>query len=141
MSYYLAMVGTRDSPVYEAELGTHRQGHDGTPRFSAEMKELNPFVVHAAIDVVEDLQWKANSQYLKVVDEFNGYLVSGFVTAGNIKFLLVHETKNEESIRQFFTELNDLYVKTLLNPFYKVNDPITSPVFDMKVRLFAKKYL
>jgi len=91
---------------------------------------------------VEDVQWKTNSLYLKVVDNFYGYLISGFITPGNIKFLLLHEqSKNEESIKQFFNDLNDLYVKTLLNPFYKVNDPISSSLFDLKVKGFAKKYL
>jgi hypothetical protein len=105
------------------------------------MKELNPFIVHSAIDIVEDVQWKSNALYLKAVDDFYGYHISAFVTPGNIKFLLLHETKNEESIRQFFNDVNDLYVKTLLNPFYKVNDSITSPVFDLKVKQLAKKYL
>lgn len=105
------------------------------------MKELNPFILHAAIDIVEDVQWRTNTLYLKVVDNFYGYLISAFITPGNIKFLLLHESKNEESIKQFFNDLNDLYVKTLLNPFYKVNDPITSPLFDLKVKGFAKKYL
>lgn len=105
------------------------------------MKELNPFIVHAAIDIVEDVQWRSNSLYLKAVDEFYGYYISAFVTPGNIKFLLLHETKNDESIRQFFNEVNDLYVKTALNPFYSVNDPITSAVFDLKVKQLGKKYL
>lgn len=105
------------------------------------MKELNPFVVHAALDVVDDVQWKTNALYLKAIDDFYGYAISAFVTPGNIRFLLLHETRNEEGIRQFFNDVNDLYVKTLLNPFYNVNDPITSPVFDVKVKALAKKYL
>jgi hypothetical protein len=32
MSYYLALIGTTDSPIYEAELGTYRQGGDGVPK-------------------------------------------------------------------------------------------------------------
>ncbi|CCH43608.1 Trafficking protein particle complex subunit 2 [Wickerhamomyces ciferrii] len=105
------------------------------------MKELNPFILHSSLDIVEDIQWKTSQLYLKTIDNFYGYYISGFLTSGNIKFLLIHETKNEESIRQFFNDLNDLYVKVLLNPFYKVNDAITSPVFDLKVKGFAKKYL
>lgn len=148
MSYYLAIIGTTDSPIYECEFGTHRQGGDGTSKFSPEMKELNPFIIHSSIDIVEDIQWQTNQLYLKSFDEFhNGagsYYISGFLTSANVKFLMIHDNsvyKNEDSIKQFFMDLNDLYVKTLLNPFYKVNDVIVSSVFDMKVKACAKKYL
>lgn len=105
------------------------------------MKEINPFVLHSALDIVEDVQWSTPSLYLKAVDTFYEYLISAFVTAGNVKMLLLHETRNEEPIRQFFSDVYDLYVKTLLSPFYFVNQPITSTVFDQKVRALAKKYL
>lgn len=159
MSYYLAIVGTNDSPIYELELGTHRQGGDGSAKFSPEMKELNPFVVHAALDIVEDVQWNTSGLYLKAVDNFYSYMISAFVTPGSkckrareehergrrltldVKIMLLHDTKNEDSIRQLFNDVYDLYVKTLLSPFYFVNQPITSPVFDQKVRALARKYL
>ncbi|ODV64508.1 TRAPP subunit TRS20 [Ascoidea rubescens DSM 1968] len=141
MSYYFAMIGTRDNPIYEAELGTFKQGGDGTPKFSAEMKELNPFIIHSSLDIVEDLQWATNSLYLKIIDNYYGYYVSAYVTPTNIKFMLLHENKNEENIKQFFIEVNDLYLKTLLNPFYSVNDPIKSTMFDSKIKLLTKKYL
>ncbi|ODQ67011.1 Sedlin [Nadsonia fulvescens var. elongata DSM 6958] len=141
MSFYLAIIGTRDNPVYELAFGTHRQGGDGQPKFSVQMKELNPFIVHAALDIVEDVQWTTNTMYLKVVDNFYNYMISAFVTAGNIKFLLLHETKVEDSIRQFFVDIYDQYIKTVLNPFYAVNQTISSPVFDQKIRNLAKKYL
>ncbi|KAH3686871.1 hypothetical protein WICPIJ_002155 [Wickerhamomyces pijperi] len=155
MSYYLAIIGTTDSPIYECEFGTHKQGGDGTSKFSPEMKELNPFILHSSIDIVEDIQWQTNSMFLKSFDEFHGpgtgststnvnYYISGFLTSGNVKFLMIHDNsvyKNEDSIKQFFMDLNDLYVKTLLNPFYKVNDVISSSVFDLKVKACAKKYL
>lgn len=51
-------------------------------------------------------------------------------------------SKNDDnSIKQFFMEVNDLYVKCLLNPLYAVNDAIISPDFDLKVKILAKKYL
>ena len=59
----------------------------------------------------------------------------------DIKMLLLHETKNEDAIRQFFNDVYDLYVKTLLSPFYFVNQPITSAVFDQKVRMLARRHL
>lgn len=141
MSYYLAIIGTSNSPIYELEFGTHRQGGDGSSKFSQEMKESNPFVLYSALDIVDDVQWHTPGLYLKVVDNFYSHLISAFVTKGNIRMMLLHESKNEESIRQFFFDVYDLYVKTLLSPFYFVNQPITSPLFDQKVRLLARKYL
>lgn len=141
MSYYLAIIGTSDSPIYELEFGTQRQGGDGFSRFSQEMRELNPFILHSALDVVEDVQWTTSAMYLKAIDNFYSYMISAYVTSGNMKILLLHEQKNEDAIRQFFTEVHDLYVKTLLSPFYFINQPISSPAFDQKVRSLARKYL
>jgi hypothetical protein len=45
------------------------------------------------------------------VDKFNDMFVSGYVTGGYIKFLLLHDGKSEDSIRQFFTDLHDLYLR------------------------------
>ena len=59
----------------------------------------------------------------------------------DIKFLLLHDSKVEDAIRQFFTDVHEVYVKTLMNPFYEVDMRITSVVFDAKVRAAAKKYL
>lgn len=145
------------------------------------MRELNPFIVHSALDVVEDVQWTTNQLYLKVIDNYYGYMISAMCTAGNVRFLLLHKpgsgsgsgagsgagsgsgvggagtgasaavassssssasaSHNEEPIRQFFFDVYDLYVKTLLSPFYTLNQTITSPIFDQKVRALAKKYL
>jgi hypothetical protein len=70
-----------------------------------------------------------------------GAFLNSTLTYTDIKFLLLHETKSEDAIRQFFTDVYDLYVKTALSPFYFVNDPITNPQFDLKVKAVAKKYL
>lgn len=59
----------------------------------------------------------------------------------DIKFLLLHDTKADDAIRQFFTDAYELYAKTLMNPFYEVDMRITSIVFDSRIRGAAKKYL
>jgi hypothetical protein len=93
---------------------------------------------------------------MKCVDKFGGLLVSCFLTAGSkfppnvfssvlisadIKFLLLHDQKADDAIRQFFSDVYDLYTKTLMNPFYEVDMRITSAVFDGRVKQAAKKYL
>lgn len=58
-----------------------------------------------------------------------------------VKFMLLHDTRADDPIRQFFYDAYELYTKTLMNPFYAVDMEIRSPVFDQKMRVLAKKYL
>ena len=41
----------------------------------------------------------------------NQQQVSTFLTAGHIKFMLLHGGKSEDSIKNFFNEVYELYVK------------------------------
>lgn len=105
---------------------------------------------------------------MKVVDKFTTSNISAFVTAGrililiahfflsltnvDIKLMLLHDKIAEDSIKNFFAEVYELYLKVilclfsskfkiLLNPFYTVNTPIVSSQFDEKVKGIAKKKL
>lgn len=91
--------------------------------------------------MIEDVMRKENTMYLKAVDKFNEWTVSAFITPGNMKFVLLHEGKNDDGIRQFFMEVWELYVKTMLNPFHTAHTTIRSGIFDGRVRASAKKYL
>ena len=105
------------------------------------MRLISPFILYTALEPIENQLWLTDKFYLNVVDRFYSYLVSAFVTAGNIKFLLLHDKKNiEQPIQHFFVEVYDLYVKALLTPFYTVNDKISSPAFDQKVRALAQEH-
>jgi trafficking protein particle complex subunit 2 len=57
MSYYFAIIGTKDAPLFEHEMGTYKQSGDGIPRFRDEIRHLNQFIVHASLDIVEEVQW------------------------------------------------------------------------------------
>jgi hypothetical protein len=53
---------------------------------------------------------------------------------------MAHEARNEEGIRNFFTEVHELLVKAILNPFFSLNGGF-SQQFDARVRSIAKRYL
>ncbi|KAI9852251.1 MAG: TRAPP subunit [Thelocarpon superellum] len=194
MSYYFAIVGTKDNPLFEHEFGTSKQGGDGIARFPEAARHMNQFIVHSSLDMVEEIQWAAGAMYLKVVDRFYNNYISCFLTGGNVKFLLLHAPSaplastaspsastlppsgsgasgtnasisslpaaaappsrsstsiaanptspaTEEAIRQFFSDVFEIWVKTTMNPFYDPNMPVTSNVFRARIAAAGKKYL
>ncbi len=142
MSYYFAIIGTNDAPVYELEIGTYRQSGNGVPHLPNELQELEQFVLNSSLDILQNIQFKDTGLFSKNLDSFYGYKILSYLTQGNGKFLIMTDLKNhDESIRQFFIEIHELYVRNMLNPFYEVNQPIRSADFDMRVRALAKRYL
>lgn len=101
---------------------------------------LNQFIIHAALDMVDDAVWGTSSMFFKNIDKFNEYLISSFVTAGHVKMMLLHDVRNEDGIRNFFHDVHELYVKVLMNPFYQAGTPITSATFDSRVKLLGRRY-
>ncbi|KAJ1462765.1 trafficking protein particle complex subunit 2 putat [Pelagophyceae sp. CCMP2097] len=128
----LLIVGTRE-PLYEAEFNPTEK--------SDETAHLNQFILHSAMDMVDETAESTSNMYLKIVDRFNEQNVFAFITSGNIRLLLLHEGRNEEAVRNFFVEVYELYVKLLMNPFYQYDTPILSPAFDQRVHTLARRYL
>ena len=54
--------------------------------------------------------------------------------------MLLHDVRNEDGIKNFFQEVHELYVKVLMNPFYDPKDPISSALFDARVKVLGRKY-
>ncbi|VVB05089.1 unnamed protein product [Arabis nemorensis] len=136
------IVGRNDIPIYEAEVGSAAKREDAA--------QLHQFILHAALDVVQDLAWTTSAMFLKSVDRFNDLVVS-VVQVLNVCFflnlsthtrlMLLHDSRNEDGIKSFFQEVHELYIKILLNPLYLPGSRITSSHFDTKVRALARKYL
>ncbi|KAF9577649.1 Trafficking protein particle complex subunit 2, partial [Lunasporangiospora selenospora] len=130
---YFVMIGTKDNPIYEAEfvsVNTARSSSVGTAVSDAkkeEFRHLNQFIAHSALDMVEDIQWSTNQMYLKSIDKFNERFISAYLTAGSIiivvifclfleafayiKFLLLHDAKSEDAIKNFFNDCYESYIK------------------------------
>jgi trafficking protein particle complex subunit 2 len=124
------IIGKNDVPLYEASLGTVRR----------DIGHLNQFIIHAALDIVDEEAPLSSNMYLKTVDKFNDLYVSAYVTAANVRLMLVHDTKNEDGIKNFFIEVHENIVKAMMNPLFDVFRSFP-PAFDSKVRAAAKKFL
>ncbi|XP_057779153.1 uncharacterized protein LOC130997757 isoform X2 [Salvia miltiorrhiza] len=120
------IVSKNDIPIYEAEVGTVPKKEDAAHQ--------HQFILHAALDIVQDMAWTTSAMFLKAIDRFNDLVVSVYVTAGHTRLMLLHDSRNDDGIKSFFQE-------TLLNPLYLPGSRITSSHFDTKVRALARKYL
>lgn len=171
MSYYFVVVSPTDTPLFEYTFGTSKGGGTGQANFrnGESSRYMNQFIIHAAIDIVEEAQWLTPNMWLKVIDNYaptNSH-ISCFITGTNVRFMLLHQPsgptavtgsrastlssssiamnptspQTEDAIRQFMTEVYEIWVKTLMNPFYKVGDVIKSPVFRGRVAAAGRKWL
>ena len=64
MSYYFAIVGTQDNPLFEYEFGTSKQGGDGQSRFTDQVRHMNQFILHSSLDIAEEVQWAHGQMYV-----------------------------------------------------------------------------
>lgn len=55
------------------------------------------------------------SRNLKIVDRFNEWMVSAWLTAGQTKLMLLHDIRNDDGIKNFFSEIYELYIKVGLS--------------------------
>ncbi|KAG8897102.1 hypothetical protein FRB99_008456 [Tulasnella sp. 403] len=127
------------SPNVSAQAGGGKSGVG--PIGGGQDRHVVQMIANASLDVIEEAMKLNGAMYLKSVEKFNEWTVSAFVTPGNMKFVLLHESKNDEGIKSFFTDVWESYLKALMNPFHTAHTVIRSPVFDARVRASAKKYL
>ena len=129
---YFMIVGRSNDPVYEIKL-------DSNVNSQSELQYLHQFILHSSMDMVASSCSVNPSTFLKVVDRFNAAQVSAYVTFGGSTFLLLHNGRNEESVRRFFLEIHELYVKHLLNPLIDPSASIIFPQFNDFVLASARK--
>ncbi|CCD68293.1 putative trafficking protein particle complex subunit 2 [Caenorhabditis elegans] len=135
--FYFAIIGHCDQPIFEMDFPV---GEKKTKE-SEGTRHLNHYIGHAALDIVDEHALTTSQMYLKMVDKFNEWYVSAFVTASRIRFIMLHTHRADEGIKQFFQEMYETYIKHAMNPFYEIDDVIESPAFEQKATLYGRKYL
>jgi hypothetical protein len=132
------VVGEGDHPLYEADLAP--RAPDAAGRDPPPPPHAHHFVLHAALDAVEDAEWSSTAMYLGVVDRFNALSVSALAAAGHARLLLLHDGRADDAARGFLRDAHELYLRQALNPFFDPRGKLASPAFDAKVRALARAY-
>ncbi|KNZ55511.1 hypothetical protein VP01_265g13 [Puccinia sorghi] len=100
------------------EMGGAGEGDEGASKVSYARKDSEKgrhvvqLVSHAALDTIDALIWADKSMYLKQIDRFHEWSVSAWIPPGGMRFVLLHEIKNnDDGIKMFFLEAWESFVR------------------------------
>lgn len=150
------IVGERDAPLFDADLTSMssvdylRQAGNGVGAATSSSgagdtvqrpQYLYHFILHAALDAVDDAEWSQKSAFLGTIDRFNNLNVSAYIVPGNrARLLLLHDGNkfSDELVKLFFRGVHQLFVPITLNPFFLGGERIKDVEFYEGVRTVAK---
>jgi hypothetical protein len=101
MSYTFSILSPLDVPLFTHDFGTSRSGGTGVANYTPAERALVPFILHSALDIVEEVQWGPSTSsgsapmYLKHIDKYQNCYVSCWITGGNTRFLLLTRPRDE----------------------------------------------
>ena len=80
MKQFFCILALGDIPIYQTQLQSSAS--------KLQKEDLIQFIIHAALDAVEQKVWTSNSMYFRNVDKFNDVSISAFVTAGRQEYTI-----------------------------------------------------
>ena len=128
---YFVIIGSNDRLLYEYPK-------EIAMKYASDNEYvLNQFVILSALDYIEEKKKSSQKMYFKNIDVYGSHHLSAFVTPGNIKFILMTQSKTIDT-RSFFESVYEDYVKIILNPFYELQTPIVSDNLTQHIRQLLK---
>ena len=101
-----AIIGKGDFPLYQCEF---RKGNE-----VQDTSRTDQFLIHAALDCVEETVWQTPNPFLKNVDYSETAKIYAYVTPGHTRFLLYIEdppVQSEILAESFFKQVHEPYLK------------------------------
>jgi Sedlin, N-terminal conserved region len=167
----IVIVGKRNEPLYfydptclsnDFDVANDTSDGFGFKALLNEQRNSLPLsrqlTIHAALDWLEeivDLQnglmpvVRTGTQHphwlglLSKDDDDDGEAVYGYITATNIKFLMMlskAEKSSENLIKDLLADIHQSYIAHVMNPFSNTGGPIVSKRFDEKLNAFVMAY-
>ena len=135
-----AIITKDDVALYEREWSlTHPDDPSKDPQL-ADRRHLNQLITHASLDLIDEHAKVSTQMYLKRIDKFNEYSVSAFITASGVRFLVLHNSSNDDAIKHFFVEVYEAFIKFSMNPLYKTGEKIYSQSFNKKITAIGQRF-
>ncbi len=108
------IVSRDDFPLFELKIDRLVKS-----QMALQKADLYEFIINAALDPVDQMQWSTPNMYLKTVDRFNDCLsVNCLVTPANARLMVLHENAADDKLKTFLNEVYDLFVRLSMNPFF-----------------------
>jgi hypothetical protein len=104
------IVGKGDIPIYHYEFRKPSDIDDAS--------RTDQFLIHAALDTVDELIWQQSTPFLKLVDSSEKAQIFAYVTPGHARFMLYIDdatAQSEAFADSFFKQVHESFVKVWLS--------------------------